>query len=386
MEDTLSAQIVHGVNKIAVLRANGIGDFVFTLPALEALRAAYPVAEIVLLGKAWHAEFLARRPSPVDRVEVIPPARGVGEPEDAPEDAEALRVFFKLMAKERFDLALQLHGGGRFSNPFVRRLGARLTAGLRSPDAAPLDRWIPYVYWQHEIMRFLEVVQLVGAVPVTIAPRFAITDADVAESLRIVPPSDRPLVALNPGAGDPERRWPPEAFAAVGDALAVAGARIVITGAAWDRPLAMAIQAAMRHGAEDTTGQLTLGGLAGLFSRCAVMISNDSGPLHLATAVGAATVGIYWCFNMVNAGPVQTARHRPVIAWQTTCPVCGIDRAAARCRHHPSFTASIAPEHVIAAARELLDQRQLPETPGCAPGTAAMLAVGMPEPGSSAHA
>lgn len=56
-----------GVRKIAVLRANALGDYVFSLPALDALRAAYPQAEIVLLGQPWHARFLAGRPGPLDR-------------------------------------------------------------------------------------------------------------------------------------------------------------------------------------------------------------------------------------------------------------------------------------------------------------------------------
>ena len=74
------------VRKIAVLRVNGLGDFIAAVPALEALRAAYPAAEIVLLAKDWHAAFLAGRPGPVDRVVVVPPARGVGEDNDFAED------------------------------------------------------------------------------------------------------------------------------------------------------------------------------------------------------------------------------------------------------------------------------------------------------------
>ena len=70
---------VPDIRKIAVLRANGLGDFIFALPALEALRVAYPEAEIVLLGKKWHANFLANRPGPVDRVIVVPVSKGVNE-------------------------------------------------------------------------------------------------------------------------------------------------------------------------------------------------------------------------------------------------------------------------------------------------------------------
>jgi ADP-heptose:LPS heptosyltransferase len=117
-----------GVRKIAVLRANGIGDLVFALPALDALRAAYPSAEIVLLAADWHEGLLAGRPGPVDRVIPIPPSTGVRQEPGAVDDPAALDRFFQRMNDESFDLALQLHGGGRYSNPFVRRLGARLAA------------------------------------------------------------------------------------------------------------------------------------------------------------------------------------------------------------------------------------------------------------------
>src|SRR3989442_10772331 len=64
---------VPGVARIAVLRANAVGDFIFTLPALAAVKAAYPGAELVLLGAPWHERFLSGRPGPVDRVLVVPP-------------------------------------------------------------------------------------------------------------------------------------------------------------------------------------------------------------------------------------------------------------------------------------------------------------------------
>ena len=99
-----------GVAKIAVLRANAVGDFLFALPALEALRHAYPSAEIVLLGRAWHSGFLHGRPGPVDRVETVPQWHGVSE-----EVGVDPGGFFERMRREHFDLALQMHGGGKNS-------------------------------------------------------------------------------------------------------------------------------------------------------------------------------------------------------------------------------------------------------------------------------
>src|SRR5581483_7143098 len=65
------------IRKIAVLRANALGDLIFALPALDALRAAYPEADITWLGRDWHAEFFSGRPGPVGRVIVVPPCSGV---------------------------------------------------------------------------------------------------------------------------------------------------------------------------------------------------------------------------------------------------------------------------------------------------------------------
>ena len=342
-----------GFAKIAVLRANALGDLLFALPALEALRAAHPSAEIVLLGRAWQVDFLEHRPSPVDRVVVVPRREGIWREPGAPEDPEELEAFFAEMREERFDLAVQLHGGGRHSNPFVRRLGAALTVGLRTPDAEPLDRWVPYVYYQSEVLRLLEVVALVGARPVALEPRLAVTPADVGEAEAFLADVG-PLVALHPGATDPRRRWPVESFVAVGEALAEAGAQVVVTGSAEEADLVGDVVGRLGVKAVNAASALSVGGLAGLLSRCSVLVSNDTGPLHLAAAVGTATVGIFWCGNLVTAGPPTRARHRPAIAWRLACPVCGVDCTKGSCDHGESFVADVPVEEVTASALDLL--------------------------------
>ena len=337
-----------------MLRAGALGDFVFALPAFDALRAAYPDAEIVLLGKPWLAGLLRERPGPIDRVDAVPIARGVGAPPRARQDPAALDAFFAAMRDSRFDVALQLHGGGRYSNPFVQKLGARVTAGLRAPDAPPLDRTMPYVYHQNERLRLLEAVALVGAKPVTLAPHLAVTARDLAEADAAVPPSTAPLVVLQPGSTDPRRRWPPEHFAALGDALAAAGARVAINGARDEAALVQSIRGAMRRDAIDLAGRLSLSGLAGLMSRARVVVSNDTGPLFLAEAVGAATVGIFWLMNLAMDGALFRTRHRYALATRVACPVCGRPQIDERCEHDPSFVADVSVDAVLAPALELL--------------------------------
>jgi ADP-heptose:LPS heptosyltransferase len=351
--------LLSGVEKIAVLRAGGIGDLIFALPALEALRAAYPRSEITLLGTSHHKELLEGRPSPVDRVIAVPPSDGVNTRDGDPDDPAALEDFLAAMCEEHFDLALQLHGGGRHSNPFVLSLGARFTAGLRDCDAPPLDRSMSYFYWQPEVARLLEAVSLVGAEPVTITARLSVMRSDIGDSLDVVPGRDRPLVLLNAGATDGRRRWPVESFAATADTLAEdTGAAILLNGAVAERDTSREVASLMEHPGIDLSGRLSLGGLLGLAHRAALVVSNDTGPLHLATAAGAPTVGIYWCGNMLSGGSaLNRTRHYPCISWRLTCPLCGTHCLTSRCDHDASFVADVTVEEVVRAAREVMGKK-----------------------------
>jgi ADP-heptose:LPS heptosyltransferase len=342
-----------GVERIVVLRASALGDLVFALPALDALRAAYPEAEITLLGRALHADLLCSRPSPVDRVVVVPEADGIPAPTSVARDPGAVERFFGGQRRERYDIALQMHGGGRTSNPFVRRLGARLTAGACTPDAAPLDRWLRYVYFQPEIARNLEVAALVGASPAITPPALSVTGDDRRAAAEALAGDGDGLVVLHPGASAGRRRWPPERFAAVGEVLARDGASVAITGSDGERDLVEEVAGAMSAPARRLLG-LSLRGLVGVLERARVVVSNDTGPLHVASAVGTPTVGVYWGGNLVNGAPPWRARHRPLASFRIHCPVCGADCMHESCDHDASFVADVPVEEVADAARDLL--------------------------------
>ncbi|MEO3874424.1 glycosyltransferase family 9 protein [Nonomuraea sp. B12E4] len=343
--------LVGGVRRIAVLRANAIGDFLLALPALEALKRAYPGARLTLLGTSWHAGFLAGRPGPVDDVVVLPPISGVSTREIGRAAPDGL---CEELRGRRFDLAMQIHGGGRYSNPFIRRLEARVSAGLRAPGAQALDRWVPYLAYHHETLLFLQVAALVGGVADGLEARVAVTGDDRAELARALGEPARRLVAVHPGASDPRRRWPVERFAEVADQV---GRPVVVTGTREEKDLVMRVVTLMRRPAIPVVGALGLGGLAALYERCDLVIANDTGPRHLAAAVGTPTVAVYWCGNLINAGPLSRTRHRPLISWTTACPVCGascVDPAAERCPHDVSWVTDIPVGAVLEQARDLL--------------------------------
>jgi ADP-heptose:LPS heptosyltransferase len=342
------------VQKILVLRPNAVGDFVFALPALHALRYTYPTAEIWFIGQKWHAEFLNGRPGPIDRVVVIPPVPGVGERADAQADQAAVDAFIAAMRTEGFDLAVQLYGGGRYSNPFIKKLGARLTIGARTPDAAMLDRWVAYGDFNNRRLEMLEIVALAGANEWRMVRELQLTHADRAEAAATFPVAlSRRLVIVNPGSSDPRRRWPVENFAAVADALVDAGAVIAVNGTDDEAELVRGVIANMRNDASDLTGALSLSGLCGLIERAAMVVSNDSGPLHLASAIGTPCVGIYWLTNLMEACPLRQHAHRAAMSTRVNCPVCGMENRKMRCEHDVCFVDDVPVDHVTGMALEL---------------------------------
>jgi ADP-heptose:LPS heptosyltransferase len=355
------------VRKIAMLRANALGDFIVTMPAVAALRAAYPEAEITLLGGPWHRAFVVPGRTPVDRVEVVPVMPGIREEAGKGEDAREREDFFDRLRAERFDLALGFHGRGVAANPFLNRLGARVTAGLTSDGAAPLDRTLAFDYYQSEVVRYLDVVALVGAPPVTLDPAVAVLPADRQEAgafLAGLPGfrCEQPYVVLHPCAVDVRRMWPAPHFAAAGDVLAEGGYQVLITGSETDRPVVSSIAGAMRRQAFVAAGGSSLGGLAALLAGSVLTIASDTGPLHLARAVGARTVGIHWAPNLVNWGPVTRARHRAAVSWRMPCPQCGVvpndpypfEPQTEACRHLVSFVQDVTVDQVLGLAGELL--------------------------------
>ncbi|MEW9872051.1 glycosyltransferase family 9 protein [Arthrobacter sp. HS15c] len=363
-----------GVCRIAVLRGGGLGDLMFALPAVTALKKAYPGSTVTLLGTPLHGSLLAEVRSPVDDFMVLPFAEGV---RPGTEDVAAVDRFFLDARARAFDLAVQLHGGGRFSNPFLLRLQARHTVGSATPDAVPLERTLPYAYYQHEPMRALEVAGLAGALPAALEARLQPQERFVAQLPAklgaALAPVGEPLLVIHPGASDPRRRWPAASFGEAARAAADDGCRVLVVGDRSETGLAEAVVTAAVGPSSGTgpgaawvagpvasvAGKLGLGELAALLARADVVLANDSGPRHLAQALGAATVGIYWAGNALTAAPLGRGMHRIRLSWVTHCPVCGADVTqvgwtAPRCPHDECLVAGIQPADVYRDVRSLL--------------------------------
>jgi hypothetical protein len=138
--------------------------------------------------------------------------------------------------------------------------------------------------------------------------------------------------------------------------LAAKGATIVISATEAERHLAQTIIENMRHPAVDLTGRLSLSGLCGLLDRATIMVSNDTGPLHLALAIGTPTVGIFWLTNLLESGPLRQHLLRPALSVQANCPVCGVSNLKYRCEHDVCFVDDVSVERVAGMASELFDE------------------------------
>ena len=344
------------VSRIAVLRGGGLGDLIFAIPAMAALKAAYPGATLTLLGTPVHRALLAATESPVDEVCVLPFAEGVRPGEENPAELDA---FFDDMRGRRFDLAVQLHGGGRYSNPFLLRLGARHTVGTRTADAASLERTVPYIYYQHEPLRALEVAGMAGAFPVDLEARLAPAECGAPPAAVMRDDGTGPWVVVHPGATDPRRRWPVSRFAELAAACAADGFRVAVIGDENERALGeQVVEQAASADVHSFAGGLDMGGLVALLVRAAVVVGNDSGPRHLAQALGVPTVGIFWAGNVINAGALGRSLHRIHASWVTACPTCGIDVTqvgwtAPRCPHDDSAVAGVPVRDVHEDVRSL---------------------------------
>ena len=348
--------------KIAILRGGGLGDFLVTTPALRALRAVWPAAIVVLLTTPYLAP-LARRYAAIDRVVLVPPYPGVVA---GPYEAGAATGFLAAMQAECFDLALQWHGGGRHSNGCVRQLGARLTAGFRTPDAASLDYALPYDERQHEVLRYLDLLALLGVpargthldLPVLTSDRDAV--AALGDALDLEQWAAGRLVAVSLGAADPTRRWAPEQFAAVVDVLL---AEFDLPGVVVEAPAAQSGDAerfvralACPARAVNLAGRTSLGALIGLTSRYRLLLTNDSGPAHIASALGTPSVVVFGSANPLNWAPLNRTWHRVVADWAAPCRYLPDDGCASD--SYPPCLQAVDRAAVLEAARGLLCQQE----------------------------
>ncbi len=328
------------LRRIVVFRALQLGDMLCVVPALRALRRAAPRARITLVGLSWAREFADRFRRYLDDFMVFPGFPGL--PESVP-DLAALPRFLVDARRRRFDLAIQLHGSGSLSNPVTGLLGARRQAGFHAvggwcPDPALC---LPWGEPEHEVLRYLRLMQWLGCRGDDAALEFPIEDIDRTAIRMLAPllPEGR-YVCIHAGARLASRRWPAARFGQVADGLAARGWRVVLTGGPEERAISADVLGHMTAPALDLTGRTTLGALALVVSRAGLLVSNDTGVSHLAVAGGTPSVIVSSGGDPLRWAPLDHARHRVLFAAAAcrpcafaACPIghpCALDLSAAQ--------------------------------------------------------
>jgi ADP-heptose:LPS heptosyltransferase len=338
-------------SEIAVFRALQLGDLLCVVPALRALRRAFPRARVTLIGLPWAAQLVARFRRYLDAFLSFPGFPGF--PEQAC-DVAALPEFLREAQGRRFDLALQLHGSGVLSNPIVTMLGARRSAGYFRPgDYCPdAERFMPWRVSEHEVHRYLVLLRELGVPAADAALEFPLTDDDGADLDRSAAGSalrERDYVCLHPGSQLPSRRWHAERFAAVADALAADGFTIVLTGVAGEAELTRQVAHAMRAPAIDLAGKTTLGAIGALIDGARLLLSNDTGVAHIAAARRTPSVRVSCGGDERRWAPLDEEIHR-VVHHPVACKPCSYGV----CPTGHACAAGVTVETVLDAARALL--------------------------------
>lgn len=285
-------------HNILVIDFGQLGDVVLSLPALRAIRTKFPAARIAVAvgkpgGEIVNLSGYANATFAVDRVAL----------RDGPKLASLARIarFVKKVRAEKFDFVIDLHSlsetnllgflSGAPTRLYSRRPGRSLDYLANFNPRPPLE---PDHRKRHLVDRYLDVLIPLGVKDANRVPRLQTrrTDDTAIDKLlkKEKAETGSPLIGLFPGAGHPSRRWPLERFAAIADYLVRNdGVTPIVFAGPEERPLIRQIKNLFPP-ATIVFDKLTIPELAAAQARLAVFVSNDTGPMHIAAAVGTPVV------------------------------------------------------------------------------------------------
>ncbi len=341
--------------RILVLRLERIGDLLMTLPALADLRQAVPDGEIDLIVGSWNAG-LASAIATVTRVHTLDAAwlaRGSGGL-GLPSLLRAARQW----RRAEYDLAINFEPDIR-SNLLVAGSGAAWSAGYHSGGGGSvLDVALEYDTRSHTSDNARRLVSAVlGTVPAPQTGRTLVVPQDAHDrAARLLAAARRPLVGVHVHGGRAIKQWDPDRFADVARRLiTTSGATIVLTGSAADRALVDSVKRTLpAQSVIDATGDVDLLTLAAILERLDLLITGDTGPMHLGVAAGVPVVAVFGPSDPARYGP--RGPHDRVVRFDLPCGPCNrIRRPPARCvGHTPDCLVGVSTDNVFSAAMSVL--------------------------------
>lgn len=336
------------VRRLLLIKPSSLGDIVHAMPALAALRERFPQAEVTWLVKRQWAPL----------VEVM---AGVERVCSVSGGIKGWLARVPDLRAADFDLVVDLQG--------LFRSGAMawLSGCSRRVGFANAREGSPAFYTQrvsvpaapvHAVDRYLLVAEALGAARPA-QPRFEFRErSEDGQALEGILAgaglsSSPSWIAMNVSARWETKRWPPQHFAEVADRLSHERALpVVLIGGPAERAESLAVTALMRTKAIDLTGQTPVGLLPGLLRRAAVLVTNDSGPMHIAAAVGTPVVALFGPTDPVRTGPYGTGH--VVLSHAVECRPC-FRRDCAHAVPLECLTA-VRPEQVVRAVERQLER------------------------------
>lgn len=342
--------------RILIILAAGIGDLVLSSCSIRAIRNGFPSGEIHLLTTTDARPIAVHYPY-VDRVWALP-LRELRK--NIRYLMDIARVLFELRAC-RFDRVINLYQVA--SRRGAVRMGLLLLLLGGSENFGHGAYGLEYFLTEsvqrdsfknrHFADAMLTIAQLAGGIPDGrgIEVFWDRSSEERWKNFFAEKKPDTILVGLNPGADRKHRRWKPDHFAAVADRLKLhVDATILLFGGPGEERIALQIQDAMEREAVNLAGQLSLNDLVYFISRLDLLLTNDSGPMHIAAAVRTPLVALFGPEDPVLMGPCTEENLYKIVTGNIFCRPCRKDVC-----EQPDCMDTISPEEVLDKCRELLE-------------------------------
>ncbi|MDX2160681.1 MAG: glycosyltransferase family 9 protein [bacterium] len=365
----ISRTAERGTQRVLLIRPDHLGDVLLATPALRELRQAFPQAELHALVGEWSAEVLAYFQD-IDFALTLPfPGFRRAAVSTAFSPYQLALTSARKLRHIGYQAAVILRPDHWWGALICFLAGIPVRIGYAHPDVAPFLTDALPVRHEHVVVQNARLVRhyiaangqvpqpgdTIDALPLTFpvneADRGAIDDELYARAVA----DDTPLIVIHPGGGTWIKRWEAHKWAQTADALAdTLDARIVFTGGDHERDLVREIEAAMRHDAVSLVGETSIGGLAALYQRARIVLGVDSGPMHLAAAVGKPTVTLFGAADPVEFGTWGAYHRHPMLFSDIGCRPCRVlDWGSDDPTYHPCVR-EISVARVLEAANRAL--------------------------------
>jgi len=321
---------------ILIVKLSAIGDVVQSLPFLEALRNGFPKANIDWVVEEDSSEVVVGHPA-LNRVILSRRKSWQGRLTKTANLSSVVREMVGFLTELRsveYDLVIDLQGLLKSGVLVGLSKGKRKIGMGGSREGATLflnERRIPVDYGRHAIDRYLSVAETIGCDADRAGGRIPYSDADKLSVERILDRyeiQDETLVAINPMARWPTKLWDTERFAVLATRIREElGCQIVFTGSSGDDPVIRRIMGTMPVAPVNLAGKTSLRELAYFYTRCRLLVTTDTGPMHVAAAMGCPVVALFGPTAPWRTGPYGPGH--AIIRTGVACSPC----FSKRCDH-----------------------------------------------------